>query len=263
VSASRPTSPSRPAEAWRRLGPDALAPAEAVARPLRLLEELAPGAAPVLSWSTVRAPALVLGRSGRVPAVDRAACAAAGVEVLARRSGGGPVLWDAGLLALDVVLPRGHLLAEDDVVQAYRWVGEALAGALRALGVGDVAVVAPAAARAARAGAGPAAAVCFGGLSPYEVTAGGRKVVGLSQARRAAGTLLQAGIALRLDAEGLAGLLAMDPAARSGFTRDLGARAGGLPPLAPADVVAAAEEELSRRAGARLTPAPPPPSRPA
>ena len=30
---------------------------------------------------------------------------------------------------------------------------------------------------------------CFGGLSPYEVLAGGRKVVGLSQTRRRQGTL--------------------------------------------------------------------------
>lgn len=50
---------------WRRLGPDALAPADAVARPLRLLDDMRPGDAPVASWSTVTRPCLVLGRTGR------------------------------------------------------------------------------------------------------------------------------------------------------------------------------------------------------
>lgn len=224
-----------------------LPPAEAVARPQRLLDEMRSGASPVVCWSTVSAPALVLGRAGRAPAVDAEACARAGVEVLQRRSGGGPVLWDAGLLGLDVVLPPGHPLAGDDVVEGYRWLGEALGAALRALGVATVAVVAPAAARANRAAAGAAAPACFGTLSPYEVTAGGRKVVGLAQARRTTGTLLQAGISLRLDARGLAGLLALSPSARRAFARDLEARAGGLPILDPAALVDAADAQIGRR----------------
>ena len=65
-------------------------------------------------------------------------------------------------------------------------------------------------ARAAAAGPGAAADACFGGLSPFEVLAGGRKVVGLSQARRRPGTLLQAGIPLTLDAARLARLMARD-----------------------------------------------------
>lgn len=250
--ASRPTSPREGAGAWRRRGPDALPAAEAVARPLRLLDGMAPGASPILSWSTVVAPALVLGRAGRAPAVDRDACAAAGIPVLQRRSGGGSVLWDAGLLALDVLLPGGHPLAGGDVVAAYRWLGEALGATLRALGVAEVAVVAPAAARADREAAGPAAPACFGTLSPWEVTAAGRKVVGLAQARRRQGTLLQAGIALRLDARALAGLLALPASAREAFARDLDARAGGLPRLDPRALVVASEAEIARRVGARM-----------
>ena len=151
-------------ETWRRLGPEALPPAAAVARPLELLEAAADG--PVLSWSTVTAPALVLGRAATEPYVDREAASAAGVEVLRRRSGGGPVLWDAGLLSLDVVLPRGHRLAGDDVVAAYRWLGEALAGALRALGVPDVAVLGPAEARADPGRDGPAASPASAAAPP-------------------------------------------------------------------------------------------------
>lgn len=200
------------------------------------------------------APALVLGRAATEPFVDRDAAAAAGVEVLRRRSGGGPVLWDAGLLALDVVLPRGHRLAGDDVVAAYRWLGEALAGALRALGVPDVAVLSPAEARADPGRDGSAALACFGGRSPYEVTAGGRKAVGLSQARRRQGALFQAGILLGLDVAGLARLLAPAGRARDAFAADLAARAGAPPGLEAARIVEAVEAELGRRQGVHPDP---------
>jgi len=229
-----------------------LPPEEAVARPQALLEAMTAQGPPVLSWSTVTAPALVLGRSPAESTIDHEAARAAGVAVLRRRSGGGPVLWDDGLLALDVVLPSGHRLAGQDVVAAYRWLGEALAGALRALGVPDVAVLSPAEARAHRDAGGPAAEACFGGRSPYEVTAGGRKAVGLSQARRRQGALFQVGILRALDAAGLARLIVPDPGARRGFAAALEAGAGGLTGLAVPDLVAAVESELAAREGVRL-----------
>jgi lipoate-protein ligase A len=207
----------------------------------------------VLSWSTVTSPGLVLGRHAVDPELDEDAVAAEGIRVLKRSSGGGPVLWDGDLVALDVVLPRGHRLAADDVVLAYRWLGEALADALRALGVPDVEVIDVTRARAAKAAPGPAADACFGGLSPWEVLAGGRKVVGLSQTRRRPGALLQAGIPLSLDAARLARLLGRDPAWADGLT----ATAAGLRELAPdvtaGDVVAAADAAIAGREGVRYS----------
>lgn len=202
---------------------------------MELLEGLATDPSPALSWSTVTGPALVLGRLAVDPEVDREAARAEGVEVIHRSSGGGPVLWDSGLLALDVVLPRGHRLAGDDVVAAYRWLGEAIAEALRALGIPDVEVVGIARAREDRARPGPAADACYGGLSPFEVTAAGRKVLGLSQTRRAGGALLQAGILMSLDPGLLARLLGRDEE----FAGGLAAAAAGLGELAPGLAVAA------------------------
>ena len=45
------------------MGPDALPPGAAVARPVDLLSSIAAGAPPIASWSTVTRPCLVLGRS--------------------------------------------------------------------------------------------------------------------------------------------------------------------------------------------------------
>ncbi len=223
-----------------------------MARPLGLLEAMAPEGPPVVSWSQVTAPALVLGRSGAPARLDHAALAAAGVPVVGRSSGGGPVLWDRDLLALDVVLPPGHRLSGRDVVVSYRWLGEAIADALRSRGVGDVEVVGVERARGTAPGG--AADACFGGLSPFEVLAGGRKVVGLSQTRRRAGTLLQAGLPLRLDAEGLARMMGRDAA----FARALAGTAAGLgeiaPGLTPSDLVEAVDASIAERAGAVLRP---------
>ncbi|MGD9572120.1 MAG: hypothetical protein AB7V62_09565 [Thermoleophilia bacterium] len=226
-----------------RLGPEALEPEVAVARPVELLAAAADGPA-VVSWSTVVRPTLVLGRSGREPDLDPAALADEDVVLTRRSSGGGPVLWDADLLALDVVLPRGHPREERDVVLAYRWLGEALAAALVALGVPGVALVSVDRARAARADDSPATSVCFGGLSPFEVLAQGRKVVGLSQTRRRPGTLLQAGIPLVMDAARLGRLTGGGPPLASA----LRARAAGLrefvPGLTAERVVAAVDDQL-------------------
>lgn len=226
---------------------------EAVARPVGLLEAMPGSGRAVLSWSRVDAPALVLGRSGTPARLDHDAVTAAGVAVVGRSSGGGPVLWDRDLLALDVVLPPGHRLSGRDVVLSYRWLGEAIADALRSSGVGDVEVVGVERAREAVPGA--AADACFGGLSPFEVLAGGRKVVGLSQARRRAGTLLQAGIPMRLDAVRLARLMGRD----EGFARALAGTAAGIveiaPHLAPADVAGAVDAAIARRCDVVLEPA--------
>ncbi len=207
-----------------------------------LLQAARRGAAPVYSWSTVSSPGLVLGRLAIDPTIDWDAVAAEGVSVVRRSSGGGPVLWDRDLLALDVILPRGHTLAGADVVDAYRWLGEAIADALRNLGTSAVEVVDIPTARAARARPGPAVDACFGGLSPFEVLAGGRKVVGLSQARREPGSLLQAGIPLALDCGRLARLMGRDDA----FAAGLGAAAAGLGEVLPGVDAGAVIAEVDR-----------------
>lgn len=244
-----PTRPSGSPPTFRRLGPVALPPDEAVARPVGLLRALTPEADPIASWSLTQRPALVLGRAAGRPPVDLQAARDAGVSVVRRSSGGGPVLWDTGLVALDVILPPGHRLAPPDVVEAYRWLGDAVARALRSLGLPRVTVVGIAEARAASRSPGPAAAACYGGISPFEVLVDGRKVLGLSQARRRPGTLLQAGVLLTVDGPLTARLMGRDAA----FGRALAAHAAGLrewlPRLEVAEVVAAVDDAVATATG--------------
>ena len=128
-------------ETWRRTGPDRLAPDAAVARPGQMLGDLAAGAGPAIAWTTVTSPALVLGRAAQDPPLDLDLAGREGIAILRRGSGGGAVLWDTGLLALDVALPSEHRLADRDVVRAYRWLGEALGAAMAEIGVPGVRVV--------------------------------------------------------------------------------------------------------------------------
>ena len=247
-----PTRPSASPRTFRSLGPVALAPLEAVARPVGLLRALRPDDDPIVSWSTVATPALVLGRSARATPIDMRVAERAGVTVVRRTSGGGPVLWDHDLIALDVVLPPGHPLAPADVVETYRWLGEAMAGALEALGAPRVEVVAIADARHAARAPGAAADACYGGISPFEVLVDGRKVVGLSQARRQPGTLLQAGILLKLDARLLSDLMGRDEPFAAALANHAAGLGEWLPAVTAGDLIEAVNTQIVERGGHSL-----------
>ena len=214
--------------AVRTFGPTDVTARAALARGIALLEATVADDPPTLQWWHVPQDALVLARGARV-AADEAACRAAGVEVVRRSSGGGPVLWGPDLLALDVIVPKNDPRWSGDVVGAYRWLGEALAEALTVLGA-QARALPPDEARDRADGVGDRA--CFASFSPWEVVAvDGRKLVGLSQVRRTQGLLLQAGVLLHLDADTLPSLLAVDATSRAELSAALAARAAGLDTL--------------------------------
>lgn len=130
-------------------------------------------------WHEVTGPAVALGSSQPAEHLDAAAIEAAAVEVVRRRSGGGAVLLDPGdVLWMDLIVPAGDPLWDDDVVRSFEWVGRAWASALAACGVVDLHVHTGnlCTTRWSRI-------VCFSGLGAGEVTVNGRKVVGISQRR--------------------------------------------------------------------------------
>jgi lipoate---protein ligase len=174
----------------------------------------------------VTAPALVLGSTQ--PHV-----AAAGIDVVRRRSGGGAVLVRPGdVVWVDVFVPAGDPLSQDDVGRAFHWLGRAWTTALATLGID------------ARWHDGPLVCtpwcrqVCFAGLGPGEVTVAGRKVVGLAQRRTRAGALFQCAALRRWEPQDLVDLLGLDADA-----------AAELPSLATGLDVPAADLEQAFVAG--------------
>ncbi len=154
-----------------------------------------PVAAPAWRLWTYAQPAVVLGRSQRAWAAE--AAAASPLEVVVRSAGGGAVLVGPWLLGLSALLPASHPLAARTPVASYRWLGEGVADALHEVGVGDALALPPEAVRGRQPPGAPPDWACFGGLSPWEVVAGGgRKIAGLAQVRRRVGVLLVAGVLL-------------------------------------------------------------------
>jgi len=177
--------------------------------------------------------ALVLGSTQRDDVVDADAVAAAGVDLVRRRSGGGAVLVDPRTTVwIDVDLPVDDPLWTDDVGRSFGWLGQAWAGALGALGLD--------------AGVNPGGMcttpwsrlVCFAGLGPGEVTVGGVKAVGLAQRRTRHGARFQTAVNLAWDPAPLLELLALEPAERARATSDLRDAVVAVP--GPADRVVAA-----------------------
>ncbi len=138
-------------------------------------------------------PAVVLGSTQRADVVDERACAAAGIEIVRRRSGGGAVLLEPGAVVwFDVIVPADVLRdagVGDDVGASMVWIGDHIAGALDELGIGGVAVH-----RGAMACSSWCPLVCFAGLGPGEVVRDGRKLVGISQRRTRAGSRFQCAV---------------------------------------------------------------------
>jgi lipoate-protein ligase A len=212
--------------------------AELHARPLltgrRLVE--------VLTW---RRTALVLGSTQSLREADRAAADRIGADLVRRRSGGGAVLLHPHHdLWIDVTVPRGDPLWQDDVAVSFHWLGQAWAAALRGLGLDASVHLAPSL-------EGPwSRKVCFAGIGAGEVTIGApgdrpRKVVGLSQRRVRDAARFQCLVPGSWDPAELLGLLALaDKERASGLTELADVATGTGHP--PADVAQALLTQLER-----------------
>lgn len=153
------------------------------------------------------APALVLGSTQGEELVDAAVARARGVAVARRRSGGGVVYVDPVTTAwVDVIVPAGDPLWDDDVGRAAMWVGRAWRDALADLGVSPTEV------HDGPLACGPLGRlVCFGTVGAGEVTTpDGRKVVGISQRRTRAAARFQCAAYAVWDPTPLVDLLGLD-----------------------------------------------------
>jgi lipoate-protein ligase A len=226
----------------------------------QLIASAHPGEPPTLYWSQAAEEGLVLGFSQKPAILNQQALANQPLPVYHRRAGGTAVLVGSHMLGLDVLLPSGHPLIFPDLVESYRWLGETWVVALRELGI-ETRAVTPVEAHAQRDRLKQAETreresilrrACYGSLSPYEVVAGERKVVGLDMIRRRAGTLLQAGVLLHWETGRLASLLGNTQQEQVILREGLRERAIGLDTLAgraiaAETVIAAFERALARR----------------
>jgi lipoate-protein ligase A len=174
----------------------------------------------------VERAALVLGSTQSDSIVDHVAADSLGADIVRRRSGGGAVWLDpGGTVWVDVLLPRGDPLWDDDVGRAAHWLGEVWAAAIadNPNATGDV----PQVHRDGMVCSSMSGRVCFAGLGPGEVTVGGRKAVGISQRRTRAGARFQCVAYERWDAGPLLATLELPEGAAAGLATagaDLGIR---------------------------------------
>lgn len=212
-----------------------------------------------LWWHSANAPALILG-AGQTGTTLSDSALRRRVSLVRRQAGGTAVLATPSVLGLDIVLPAEHPLAIPDIVEAYHWLGEVWVEALARLDIRSHALTIA----EARAWEKPAADIaealataCFGGVSPYEVIAGGRKLVGLAQVRRSRGVLWQSGLHLDFDARALAEMLAPDSPdhVAAGLRRcAVGLQELSSVPRKPNDIFGAFAAALTDRLGVVLAP---------
>lgn len=205
-------------------------------------------------WPTVRfyawdRPTVSLGYAQPLDAaVDRAYCAAAGIPLVRRPTGGSALLHEppAREVTYSVVAGAETFPGADDVLETYRVIGRGLAAGFARLGVAAEVVDV---ARARRAAAAPA--FCFARTGAYEIAAAGGKLVGSAQRRRAGAFLQHGTVLLGVDR---ARLGAVFPGARVGEP-DLTTLATllGRPPGFD-EVVAALAAGLAPALGATLSP---------
>jgi lipoate-protein ligase A len=187
----------------------------------------------------VERPAVVLGSTQSFDVVDVGRAEAAGFSVVRRRSGGGVVILQPDdHVWIDVTVPRGHRLWNDDVERATWWLGDVWCTVLRDV-VQDVPnEAANAAATGSLPGGGsplewavyrdklvataPERAVCFASVGPGEVVrremnAGvNHKVVGISQRRTKDAARFQCTLFRAIDVALYGRLLRIDVAASLG-----------------------------------------------
>lgn len=213
----------------------------AAARQLALTEaiidavgrDLAPPTLRIYGWQS---DSMILGVGQESREIDSAACARHGTELLRRISGGTAVLHDKYTISFQLTLPARHPFICDDIHVNYRRIADLIVGVLTKLDI--AARVTPL--EESRADHPPEglAAACFSSLAPYEITAHGRKLVGLAQVRRGKTTALQGMVYTSFDPAKTVRLLAAGSRSPHELESDLAVRATDLSTAAGTTVTA-------------------------
>lgn len=193
---------------------------------------------PTLRFYQWKPPAVSLGRHQPQAEIDHAAAAANGYEIVRRPTGGRAIL-HTDEFTYSVAARQDEARLAGGVMDAYLNISNALLAGLQRLGV--AAHKAPAATRAP----GDVSAACFEVPSAYEITAGGRKLIGSAQSRRAGYVLQHGSLPLVGDITRLIDVLALEVDAAAALRAELAERACTL-----AQALAVADDHPSVQFGA-------------
>ena len=175
-------------------------------------------ALPTLRFYRWDAPTVSLGCHQRVADVDEAEMAAHGYE-LVRRTTGGRAILHTDELTYSIAGPADEPHMTGGVMDAYLRFSNGLLSGLKVLGL-----AAQKADDHIRAGRDVSAA-CFETPSAYEITVGGRKLMGSAQSRRKGYVLQHGSLPLWGDITRLVDVLALPIATKERLRRQLPARA--------------------------------------
>ncbi len=189
---------------WRLLQHGPAAGAENMAIDEAIAQAVGDGLAPpTLRFYAWAPPCVSLGRNQKYIEVDRARCAALGYDIVRRPTGGRAIL-HTDELTYSLVAAPDHPLMAGLVLDSYLRISEGLVAGLRRLGL-------PAEPAPGTNRAGPdVSAACFEVPSAYEIVAGGRKILGSAQARRAKSVLQHGSLPLTGDLTRVVDCLAFD-----------------------------------------------------
>jgi lipoate-protein ligase A len=204
-----------PRAAWRLIVDGEADGATNMAVDEAILNSVVEGAGlPTLRFYAWSPPCLSLGRSQKLAEADLAACRAAGVDVVRRPTGGRSIL-HTDELTYSVSLLQTDPRAQGGIVEGYRRLSEGLLAGLRRLGVAAIQ------AEGRRPPGSDSTAVCFETPADYEITVGGRKLVGSAQWRARGGVLQHGTLPLCGDLARIVGYLAFSAAEREAQRRRL------------------------------------------
>jgi lipoate-protein ligase A len=178
---------SYPVARWRLIvDAEARTGAENMALDEAIMDAVADGdSPPTLRFYQWTPPCLSLGKRQMLDGVDLAPCRADGVDVVRRATGGWAIL-HTDELTYSVALRPDDPRVSGAILDTYRTLSHGLIAGLRLLGAeAGMNPVIP-------GGAQNISAACFEVPSAYEITVGGRKLIGSAQTRPA-GKVLQHG----------------------------------------------------------------------
>ncbi|MCX6047227.1 MAG: biotin/lipoate A/B protein ligase family protein [Chloroflexi bacterium] len=166
-------------------------------------------------------PTISLGRHQAIAEIDVTAADARGYGIVRRTTGGRAIL-HTDELTYSVAAAADEPRVKGGVMDAYLRLSNALVVGLRNLGL-----------QADKAGADTrvrtdVSAACFEVPSAYEITAGGRKLLGSAQSRRAKYVLQHGSLPLTGDITRLIDVLVLEPEAAQLLRQQLAQRAGTL-----------------------------------